>query len=372
MIYRLSTNDEVHRYKKSIIIPFKGNRKVLSTSPLNGGYREDLKAIFNNDFNPGAGMLCDLKAPTYEGHMAIIAKELGFDSKSTAGIGTAASMEEVAIVEKRFKDLTVTAIVTGGIEVNGGRVGDPATFYEEEGKIVMIKPGTINIILIIDANLPSDTLTRALITSTEAKTAALQELVSGSNFSYGIATGSGTDGAIIVANSESKLKLTNAGKHSKLGELIGVSVKEAVKEALYKQTGLCGEKQHSFLRRIKRFGVNEDILFDIYENMSSINRISKPEFIHKLHIIDKKSKLVVPTSLYLHLIDQLDWELISNDEAIEEGEAVLKRIKNNFNISKEIDYNLSKINLCIDNEVIEYMVKKLIYLIVHIVIVEEL
>lgn len=81
MIYRLSTNDEVHRYKKSIIIPFKGNRKVLSTSPLNGGYREDLKAIFNNDFNPGAGMLCDLKAPTYEGHMAIIAKELGFTLK---------------------------------------------------------------------------------------------------------------------------------------------------------------------------------------------------------------------------------------------------------------------------------------------------
>lgn len=367
MIYRLSTNDEVHRYKKSIVIPFKGNRKVLSTSPLNGGYREDLKAIFNNDFNPGAGMLCDLKAPTYEGHMAIVAKELGLDSKSTAGIGTAASMEEVAIVEKRFKVLTVTAIVTGGIEVNGGRVGDPATFYEEEEKIVMIKPGTINIILIVDANLPSDTLTRALITSTEAKTAALQELMSGSNFSNGIATGSGTDGAIIVANSESKLKLTNAGKHSKLGELIGVSVKEAVKEALYKQTGLCGEKQHSFLRRIERFGVNEDILFDIYENMSSINRISKPGFIHKLHIIDKKSKLIVPTSLYLHLIDQLYWELISNDEAIEEGEAVIKRIKNNFNISKEIDYKLSNFSLCIDNEVVEYMVKKLIYLIAHIV-----
>lgn len=366
-IYKLSTGDEAHRYKKSIVIPFEGSRKVLSTSPINGGYREDLQVIFNNDINPGAGMDCELKAETYEGHMAIMAEELGYDSNRSAGISTAASMEEVAIREEKYRQLTVTAIVTGGIEVNGGRVGDPATFYEEDGEIVMLKPGTINIILVIDADLPTDTITRALITCTEAKTAALQELMAGSNFSHGISTGSGTDGVIVVSNSESKLKLKNAGKHSKLGELIGVSVKKAVKEALYRQTGLSGEKQHSFLRRVKRFKVDEDILFNIYKDIKTIDEFSKAKFIDKLHTIDRKSKLVVPTSLYLHLIDQLDWKLISNEEAIEEGEAILERIKSSFNISKEIDYKLSNVYLPIENEVIEYMIKKLMYLVVHIV-----
>ena len=47
MIYRLSTGDSVHRYNKNIVIPFEGKRKVLSTSSLNGGYREDLKAVLN-------------------------------------------------------------------------------------------------------------------------------------------------------------------------------------------------------------------------------------------------------------------------------------------------------------------------------------
>ena len=62
MIYRLSTGDSVQRYNKSIVIPFEGERKVLSTSPLNGGYREDLKAVFNNDVNPGEGMVSDFTA----------------------------------------------------------------------------------------------------------------------------------------------------------------------------------------------------------------------------------------------------------------------------------------------------------------------
>ena len=63
--------------------------------------------------------------------------------------------------------------------------------------------GTINIILYIDGDLAEPLLARALVTCTEAKTAALQELQAGSHYSMGIATGSGTDQTIVVANSES-------------------------------------------------------------------------------------------------------------------------------------------------------------------------
>lgn len=117
LLTTLPTGDPVHRYNKCIVVPFTGNRTVLSTCPLNGGYREDLTAVLNNDGNPGAGMACTLRAPTYEEHMAIIAGEAGMDPLHTAAMSTAASMENVAITGQSFDGVTVTAVVTGGIEV---------------------------------------------------------------------------------------------------------------------------------------------------------------------------------------------------------------------------------------------------------------
>src|SRR3712207_827405 len=150
MIHKLSTGDKVHRYQKSIVVEFTGRRKVLSTSPFNGGYRENLKYVFNHDGNPGAGMACKMKAPTYAEHLSIIAQEIGLDPKVSAGISTAASMKNVSIKVTSFDEVTVTAIVTGGVEVNGGRVGDPASYVQKHGKTQMIKQGTINTILVID------------------------------------------------------------------------------------------------------------------------------------------------------------------------------------------------------------------------------
>ena len=341
VIYKLKTGDEVHDYEKSIVVQFNGEREVLSTGPINGGHRKDLKFAFNHDANPGAGMKCALRAPTYEEHMYLIAGELGLDPEKTTGISTAASMRNVSIVEESYRDITVTAIVTGGIETNGGRVGDPASNYEEQGKFQDVKNGTINIILVIDADLTSGALTRSLVTCTEGKTAAIQELMEGSKYSRGIATGSGTDGTIIICNSESKIKLTSAGKHSKLGELIGIAVKKSVKEALFFQSGLCPQYQHSLLRRIKRFGVNENLIWqkyiDIKENLEDI--LGKPEFINNLHRIDKEDKIVTLTSLYVHLLDQLDWELLSIEEVENEGKNILSRIMEESIIS-DVAYEL--------------------------------
>lgn len=376
MIYKLSTGDEVHRYQKSIVVQFKDDRKVLSTSLINGGYKENLKAVFNHDINPGAGIACSLKAPTYKEHMSIVAKELGLDTETTAGISTAASMDNVSIKTETYRDITVTAIVTGGIEVNGGRVGDPASCYENQGEFEKIKPGTINIILYIDADLPAETMTRATVTCTEAKTAAIQELMEGSKYSRGIATGSGTDGTIVVSNSKSKMKLLSAGKHSKLGELIGLAVKPAVKEALFLQTGLCPKKQHSILRRTKRFGVDEEVIWKRYQCILSENekdktegKLTKAEFIHNLHTMDTKDDLVTLTSLYVHLLDQLDWELLSSKEVIKEGKIILNRIKESFNISEIIKFKKTSNNLedkkCTD-EIIQFMIDNFINVIAHI------
>lgn len=375
MIYTLSTGDKIHKYDKSIVIRFKDDRKVLSTSPINGGYREDLKNVFNHDENLGAGIACKLKAPTYGEHMYLIAEGLGLNPKEAAGISTAASMENLSIKSESFKEITVTAIVTGGIEVNGGRVGDPASYYENNGKVEMIKHGTINIILVIDGDLPPETMTRALVTCTEAKTAAIQELMAGSNYSRGIATGSGTDGTIIVCNSKSKIKLTNAGKHSKLGELIGVAVKKAVKEALFLQTGLCPKSQHSMLKRVKRFGIDENKIWDKYKEIcceylkeKNEEQLAKPEFIHNLHVIDSRKDLVILTSLYVHIIDQLDWKLLSPMEVIDELNEILNNILKKFNMENELmsifklDYSENES----DEEVIEIIIDKFILIMAQI------
>jgi adenosylcobinamide hydrolase len=229
LLCTLSTGDAVHRYDKRIVMRFEEPRKVLSTSILNGGYREDMKAVFNHDVNTGNNTECTLRAPTFEEHMRLDAQDLGFDPATVTGMGTAAQMENVAINICKYENLMVTAIVTGGIEVNGGRVGDPTEHFLAVDKKILPKPGTINIMLVIDADLPPGVMARALVTCTEAKTAAIQELMAGSNYSNGLATGSGTDQTIVIANPSSELYFEGAGKHSKLGELIVPKTKVPVR-----------------------------------------------------------------------------------------------------------------------------------------------
>lgn len=323
LIHRLPTGECVYHYQKSIVIPFSGRRKVLSTAHRNGGYSEELKAVFNHDATQGAGVACTLRADTYQEHMKLITEELGLDAEYTAGITTAASMENVAIKTAAYQGLSVTAIVTGGIEVNGGRVGDPTTWHEVNGKHHEIKPGTINIILYIDGNMPPETLTRALVTCTEAKTAAIQELMLGSMYSRGLATGSGTDGTILIANGEALDYYQFAGKHSKLGELIGLAVKPAVKEALFLQTGASPEQQFSILRRLQRFGINQERIWNRFKRKNGLN---KPEFVCLLEKLDKEPELVVLTSLFAHLLDQLDWDLLTMEQTANEAENLLRRM----------------------------------------------
>lgn len=346
-IYQLSNGDELHRYKKSLVLLFRGKRKVLSTGPNNGGYRTDLQAVFNNDGNPGAGMAVVMRADTYEEHMNIIAREdLGLAPERCSGLCTAASMENVSIQRMDYEDFSVTAIVTGGVEHNGGRVGDEALWHEKDGTFVQTKPGTINILLHIDADLDEGTLVRTLVTCTEAKVAALQELLAPSRYSRGIATGSGTDGTIVICNPESKTRLTNAGKSSKIGEYIGKTVIAAVKEALQKQSGLCPAYQHDVIKRMDRFGVTEDTLWECYKEKISkgqddvqnreeekkqenniiieTQKMSRAEFSHRLDKIKTDRRLVTYTSLYAHLLDQAEWGLLDRDEVWEAAKEILR------------------------------------------------
>lgn len=311
-LYEFSNGDTIHKYKKSIVILFKGQRNVLSTGPNNGGFTTDLSAVFNNDANPGSGMGIKLRADTYREHMDILAEEdLGLDSSACSGLLTAASMENAAISTLSYEDFSVTAITTAGVRSNGGRIGDPASWYEKsESSFDDTTPtGTINILLYINADLKKEAMASALVSCAEAKAAAMQELLISSRYSCGIATGTGTDGVIIIANAESNTHLTNAGKHSKLGELIGRTVITSIKEALRLQQGITTHSQHDIIRRMERFGVSEDALWDCYKE--TYRNLIRAEFTEILDHIRTEDRLVTYSSLYAHLLDQLSWGLLS-------------------------------------------------------------
>lgn len=320
----LPGDDKVHHYKKSVVIFFGGKRRVLSTAPHNGGYREDLSCVFNHDGKIPGKSPCYMKADTYAEHMAITAEEIGLDRNTACGISTAADMENLIIKSASYDDITVTALTTGGIDVNGGRAGDPATWCEDKQKArTLAKLGTINIMLHFNIDLAEGALARALVTCTEAKSVAVQELQLPSRYSHGLATGSGTDSTIIIANAASDHRYTNTGKHSKLGELIGVTVKESVRDALAKQSGATPQRQHNAVRRMERFGLGEDSLWEMF-NGEHPGLLSRAVFADKYWHITNDNMLVTYTSLYTHLLDQTDWRLLSCQEALEAGNELLR------------------------------------------------
>ncbi len=326
--------DEIIRRDESIIITFGGKRNVVSTSNLNGGYREDLHYAYNNSCgrNPLVQKrVCPgMKGKTLGEHYSVIATELGLPPETTTGMGTAALMENVSIVSKTFEKLTVTALATAGIDVNGGSAGDLARHNEFTKQSINQPCGTINIFLLIDAKLPAGVLTRAQMTATEAKSAAIRELAAPSMYSEEPATGSGTDSLIAIGNLESDIVLHGAGKHCILGQLIGQAVKQAVKEAFDKQSNMNPERQASMIWQGKRYGINENILYETFK--SEYKDISINEFTSILNDVTTNNESVgYIVSLY-HLIDQHRWGMINQTSLNNVGLLLLNSFRKQYNL----------------------------------------
>jgi len=225
-------------WEKTLIIEFPKKRRVLSTID---GFME-VKAVANHSAHPEIWKkVCEEKKTKEEkgGKMYIrevkqkIAKHLGIAPEQIAMLATAADMDNRAVVVKEFKPFVVVALVTAGAKTNALRTG------VDEGKYIerMEPQGTVNIILLTNAQLTDGAMARAIITATEAKTAAFQDLNVPSSYTKGAqATGTGTDNIIVVTGTNSP-RVSYTGGHSKIGELIGKGVYEAVVDALKKQNG---------------------------------------------------------------------------------------------------------------------------------------
>jgi adenosylcobinamide amidohydrolase len=225
-------------WEKTLVVLFSQDRRMLST---NEGLVEGRIAMNHAAHPELVRKVCkEMQTRTEIGGKVYmrkkkeeIAGKFGLLPTKTAQLGTAADMKNLAVVTKVFSPFTVSALVTAGAKTNALRTG------VDEGKHIEGQEphGTVNIILLTNAALTDGAMARALITLTEAKTAAFEDLKVPSSYTpHAQATGTGTDSAIVVAG-VSGPATTYTGGHSKIGELIGKAVYEGVIEALGKQNG---------------------------------------------------------------------------------------------------------------------------------------
>ncbi len=312
----LPSGDRVRVFPKAIVIDFIGKRNVISTSLLNGGYSENLNHVFNFDGKKGMNNGYDLGDLSYEEHLVHVAHSFGLPPRHTTAISTTADMKNASLCIETCKNLSVCAIITAGVKGNSGRAGDPSSFDERELPDYNVKSGTINILLQINANMPPGTLSRVLMTCTEAKSVALQELLIGSKYSMGMATGTGTDGCIIMGNLDSPIKLTNAGKHSKLGELIGITVINGVKRAIKLQENIDRMSQKKVFTRLQRFQITPTSLFQYYKSLNDNEKLSWEQFEPYSNTISEDFNTISCISLITHLLDEYQWNLLTRNELI--------------------------------------------------------
>jgi len=223
---------------KSLIIDFKSTRSLVSTLE---GQRSGVLAVGNHYSPPPCWALMPMGglAPLYKNICPVIGKE----RSSTALLFTGADMDNLSVKKETFKAMTVYALVTAGVRGNAVRMSrDVGNYYE---------PGTINMIFLTNMRLTPRAMTRAIISATEGKTAALQDLDIRSSYQplNAAATGTGTDNIIVVAGDGPVIE--NSGGHAKMGELIARAAYDGVREAIFKQNGIVGGRD-IFQRLIDR------------------------------------------------------------------------------------------------------------------------
>jgi adenosylcobinamide hydrolase len=221
-----------HAYKgvelNTLLVSFGEKRRVLSTLD---GYKE-VKFVANT-YTPLS--LSEHTMKNYWEFQKKFPLALGIRPEEITFLSTGVDMDNLAVCEKSYQEFKVCCLATAGAKGNALRTGvDVASYVEQAGNFISTL-GTINVILLTNATLSDGAMARAIITATEAKTAALQDLdVRSTSTPQNQATGTGTDNIIVVSGKGLGKALRLTSGHTKIGELIGFSTKTAVAEALKK------------------------------------------------------------------------------------------------------------------------------------------
>jgi len=220
-----------HKYRNfdvnTLLVSFKEKRRIISTL-------EGYKKVFYvaNSYQPLE--ISEIIMKNYAAFEVDFPKVLGISPSDLSFLSTGANMNNLAVCEKSYRDRIVCCLATGGVG-NALRAGVDRSDWIEQNGTYAKKLGTINIIILTNVTLTDGAMARSIITATEAKTAALQDMDARSSISpENQATGTGTDNMIVVSGTDVDKKIRHTGGHTKMGELIGVTTKIAVAETIKK------------------------------------------------------------------------------------------------------------------------------------------
>ncbi|MFA9371978.1 MAG: adenosylcobinamide amidohydrolase [Labilibaculum antarcticum] len=205
-------------------VEFEKSVRMMSSAILNGGC-QNAKHFLNTkvdaNFN---GVRTDFESPeiTLQG----IADSMKWKG-NCVGMMTAALMKSYRNVRIEKQGVWIDVLVTSGVS-NARRAGDEADyqFMNEDCQ----KVGTINILVLTNAQLSDASLVECVMMVAEAKAACLQDLKVHSPVSGLVATGTGTDSTAIACGAG--LLVQYCGKHVLFGEMLAKATYQAIHESL--------------------------------------------------------------------------------------------------------------------------------------------
>ena len=283
---------------------------VLSSAVLNGGLVK-ADAVINVQVPEGSGEdKTDLHWNT-ETFLKTQIKKLHLSS-GTVCLMTAAKMKNVAAATRKCEGTALALCVTAGTTV-AVTAGEPAASKTAP------KPGTINIILLVDSDMTDGCMVEAHKTITEAKTVALRELDVRSQFSGDLASGTLTDSVAVACTKRGEF-ISYAGTFTLIGETIAQCVRQCVKEAIYKQENFGSNRP--LQKRLAERGIQPEDVLSLSEAEASKVTQLKTE-LGKTLADEKISQLVLAC---LRFDDDLSKGLIPKAEATTVDQATFEKI----------------------------------------------
>jgi adenosylcobinamide amidohydrolase len=211
----------IHKERDALILSFPQPGLTLSWAVLNGGFcRAD--HIVNHHVDAG-----DLDfAADPEGWLQRRVGLLNLEGKIVA---MATAVDMAFLVQIAFSDgvREAACFATVGCS-NALSAGDRASFQNDK----TASPHTINMILLVRPGLREEAMVEAVQIATEGRVRALHEAGVLSRQSGLPATGTGTDCMAVVSLGEDPLRY--CGKHTSLGEMVGLAAYTAVKTGVEK------------------------------------------------------------------------------------------------------------------------------------------
>ena len=212
---------------RNLVVRFSPPRRVISSAVRGGGIGW-AHAVINSQVSESSnrGKKGKPQGQQWEDPsrtLGRIAKRCDISGRCV-GLMTIVNLKHLVVCREEGSGLWVEGLFTIGV-TNAVRAGEPVS-----DRSPLVPPGTINIILVTNANLGMPALVGAVTVATESKTAILLRERIASSSGCGLATGTGTDSIVIAIGDGPRLRYS--GTHTKIGELIGKVVAQGVSEGL--------------------------------------------------------------------------------------------------------------------------------------------